>query len=361
MNNTNCRVVRPPLVGAIVLGIGAAASGQASAQTTIGTEQQAAREESQSRSVQDIYREEHALFSDRLTVEPGITYTYSDRDSLALRGFLALDAIFLGELNLDNVESHITTFEVNTRYGFTDRLEASINVPFVYRTTELESIGGDLSTERNTSASVSDSGLGDITASLSYRLLPETMERPDVVVSLGVRAPTGKDPYGIDLNQDPDNTNLYVPEELPTGNGVWGVTAGVSVLKSVDPAIVFANLGYTYNIEDEVDDISSGSAEQKAKVDLGDSITAGFGTAFALNERLSLALSYSHEYIRETEITPEGGSSTKVVGSSANIGVFNIGGTYALSDSTSVVTNLGIGMTEDASDILLTFRMPFQL
>ncbi|ALM54522.1 hypothetical protein AR456_04540 [Halomonas huangheensis] len=348
-------------MGAVVLGFGVTASGQVLAQTTIGTEQQAAREESQSRSVQDIYREEHALFSDRLTVEPGITYTYSDRDSLALRGFLALDAIFLGELNLDNVESHITTMEVNTRYGFTDRLEASINVPFVYRTTELESIGGDLSTEQNTSASVSDSGLGDITANLSYRLLPETYERPDVVVSLGVRAPTGKDPYGIDLNQDPDNTNLYVPEELPTGNGVWGITAGVSVLKTVDPAIVFANLGYTYNIEDEFDDISGGEGNQRAKVDLGDSISAGFGTAFALNERLSLALSYSHEHIRETRITPDGGSSTKVVGSGANIGVFNIGGTYALSDSTSVVTNLGIGMTEDASDILLTFRMPFQL
>tara|TARA_B100000929_G_scaffold272462_1_gene244011 strand:- start:397 stop:1587 length:1191 start_codon:yes stop_codon:yes gene_type:complete len=354
INRTLC----PPLAGLLLAG----AAAPALAQQTVGAEQQEALESQEaSRSVQDIFREEHALFSDRLTIEPGITYTYSDRDSLALRGFLALDAIFLGELNLDNVETHITTLDINTRYGLTDRLEASINVPFVYRTTTIQSIGGEFSTERNVEDDVDEAGLGDISASLSYRLLPETVERPDVVVSLGVRAPTGKDPYGIEIEQSDTAGNLSVPKELPTGNGVWGVTAGVSVLKTLDPAIVFANLGYTYNIEEDFDDISAGEGDQRADVDLGDSISAGFGTAFALNERLSLALSYSHEYIRKTEITPEGGNETEVIGSDATIGVFNIGGTYAMTDSTSVVTNLGIGMTDDASDISLTFRMPFQL
>ena len=358
MNIVINRTLCPPLAGLLLAG----AATPVFAQQTVGAEQQQALESQEaSRSVQDIFREEHALFSDRLTIEPGITYTYSDRDSLALRGFLALDAIFLGELNLDNVETHITTLDINTRYGLTDRLEASINVPFVYRTTTIQSIGGEFSTERNVEDDVDEAGLGDISASLSYRLLPETVERPDVVVSLGVRAPTGKDPYGIGLEQSDTAGNLSVPEELPTGNGVWGVTAGVSVLKTLDPAIVFANLGYTYNIEEDFDDISAGDGNQRADVDLGDSISAGFGTAFALNERLSLALSYSHEYIRKTEITPEGGRETEVIGSDANIGVFNIGGTYAMTDSTSVVTNLGIGMTDDASDISLTFRMPFQL
>lgn len=42
-------------------------------------------------------------------------------------------------------------------------------------------------------------------------------------------------------------------------------------------------------------------------------------------------------------------------------GVMNLGGTYAMSDSTSLVTSLGVGLTDDASDVSLTFRMPFQL
>lgn len=131
------------------------------------------------------------------------------------------------------------------------------------------------------------------------------------------------------------------------------------MLKTLDPAIVFTNLGYTYNIEESFDDISASEGKQPGKVDLGDSIRAGFGTAFALNERLSLSLSYSHEYIQKSETT-QGGKSNKVVGSDANVGVFNLGGTYALSDRTSVVTSLGLGLTDDASDISLTFRMPFQ-
>ncbi|WP_211248315.1 hypothetical protein [Halomonas halodenitrificans] len=329
------------------------------------------REAKPSQSVENVFREEHALFSDRLTIEPGINYSYSDRSQLALRGFLALDAIFLGQINVDTVKSHITTFDINTRYGLTDRLELGLNIPFVYRSTTYSSTGADTSATKLSERSIDDANLGDISASLSYRLLPETPSRPDVVLNLGVRAPTGTDPYGIktrtdvigtaeDANGEVKNTNLTVPTELPTGNGVWAVTTGASLLKTLDPAIVFANLGYTYNIEESFDDISASSGKSPGDVKLGDTIRAGFGTAFALNERLSLSLSYSHEYIMQSETT-QNGVTSDVIGSDANVGVFSIGGTYALNDSTSVVTSLGIGLTDDASDVSLTFRMPFQL
>lgn len=329
------------------------------AQARIAGNDDVVREARPSQSVENILREEHALFSDRLTIEPGINYSYSDRSQLALRGFLALDAIFLGNINVDNVKNHITTFDLSTRYGLTDRLELGLNVPFVYRSSTYRSTGVD-SGSNLSELTVDKAGLGDISASLSYRLLPETQTRPDVVVNLGVRAPTGTDPYGIATREDPTNTNLTVPKELPTGNGVWAATTGASFLKTLDPAIVFANLGYTYNFKESFDDISASSGNQPGDVELGDSIRAGFGTAFALNERLSLTLSYSHEYIQKSKTT-QYGVTQKVIGSDANVGVFSFGGTYALSDSTSVVTNLGIGLTDDASDISLTFRMPFQL
>ena len=342
----------------------------AMAQVSSGSEE-VVREARPSQSVENVFREEHALFSDRLTIEPGISYSYSDRSQLALRGFLALDAIFLGKINLDTVETHITTFDINTRYGLTDRLEMGLNVPFVYRSTTYSSTGADTSATKLSERTVTGSDLGDISASLSYRLLPETVTRPDVVVNMAVRAPTGRDPYGISTRTDVvgttkddddkvKNTNLTVPTELPTGNGVWGVSLGTSVLKTLDPAIVFANLGYTYNFEKSFDDISASSGKDPGDVKLGDSIRAGFGTAFALNERLSLSLSYSHEYIKQSETT-QNGVTSKLIGTDANVGVFSIGGTYALNDSTSIVTSLGIGLTDDASDISLTFRMPFQL
>jgi hypothetical protein len=320
------------------------------------------REAQPTQSVRDVLREEHTLFSDRLTIEPGITYTYSDRSQLALSGFLVLDAIFLGNISVDTVESHTTTFDLNLRYGLTNRLEMELNLPYVYRSSTYQSIGAGGATDQYIDADVTEHGLGDIRGSLYYRLLPETATRPDVVLNFGVRAPTGKHSYGVGTREiEGSEGNLTVPEELPTGNGVWGVSAGTSVLKTLDPAIVFANVGYTYNFERSFSDISSNESEDPGRIDLGDSIRFGFGTAFALNPRFSLSLSYTHQHAFESKRTFEGQPRETITGSSATSGAFNLGATYAMSDTTSLVTNVGIGMTDDAPDITLTFRMPFQM
>jgi len=66
---------------------------------------------------------------------------------------------------------------------------------------------------------------------------------------------------------------------------VWGATAGVSFIKTVDPAILFTNLGCTYNFEKSFSDISSDPMTiATAKIDLGDQFSLGAGIAFALNE-----------------------------------------------------------------------------
>ncbi|WP_245904607.1 transporter [Billgrantia lactosivorans] len=320
------------------------------------------REAQPSQSVRDVLREEHTLFSDRLTIEPGISYTYSDRSQLALSGFLVLDAIFLGNISVDTVESHTTTFDLNLRYGLTNRLEWELNLPYVYRSSTYQSIGAGGATDRYVEEDITEGGVGDIRSSLYYRVLPESSTRPDVVLNFGVRAPTGKHPYGIGTREiEGSDGNLTVPEELPTGNGVWGVSTGVSVLKTLDPAIVFANLGYTYNFEKKFSDISSDASSDPGRIELGDSIRFGFGTAFALNPRFSLSLSYTHQHAFDSKRTFEGQSKENITGSGATSGAFNLGATYAMSDTTSLVTNVGIGMTDDAPDITLTFRMPFQM
>ena len=52
---------------------------------------------------------------------------------------------------------------------------------------------------------------------------------------------------------------------------------------------------------------------------------------------------------------------TKVVGSDANAATFNFGVTYALDKRTTLVTMLGIGLTPDAPDFSLTFKVPYML
>lgn len=325
------------------------------------------KEAQPSQSVKDIVREEHVLFSRNLTIEPGLTYSYSDRRQLELTGFLALDAIFLGKISVDKIKSHILTMDVSTRYGFTDNLEAELTVPFLYRSSNFQSAGVGGASNVISDFTIDDANIGDVSGSLFYRLKRETLTWPDIVLNVGFRAPTGTEPYGInvvnvsDLGDSDLNTNLNVPVELPTGNGVWGVTAGLSFLKTFDPAIVFANLGYTYNIDGDFDDISANAGNQPGSVSLGDSVYYGFGTAFALNERFSLSLSFAQQFTFESEIQQDGSQEQKVVGSNANVATFNVGATFALSDDMSFVSNVGLGLTPDASDVTVTFRLPFQI
>jgi hypothetical protein len=55
----------------------------------------------------------------------------------------------------------------------------------------------------------------------------------------------------------------------------------------------------------------------------------------------------------------KGAPWTKVIGSDANAATFNLGVTYAMSQHTTLVTMLGVGLTPDAPDYSVTFKIPY--
>lgn len=314
------------------------------------------------RSVENIYDEASGFFGDgRFSLETGLTYSHYDTRQLGLNGLLLLDAIFLGNINVDQINSDNFTLDLTGRYNLGNRWQFDVNVPVVYRESTYESAGAGGSTDQVSSESVnSDPRLGDVSFGVAYKFLDEGPGRPDTVFSLRVKTPTGEDPYGIKLIQSPDNDNLSVPEDLPTGNGVWSITPGISVVKTVDPAVLFANLSYTYNFEESFDDISPAQNQKVGgKVKMGNWFQYGLGTAFALNERMSLSLSYSQLVSQKSKIRPDGGSWQTVASSDANAAYFNIGMTYALSDQLTMVPNLSIGLTPDSPDFSFSLKFPY--
>ncbi|HQR51307.1 MAG TPA: hypothetical protein PKW44_06695 [Methylophilaceae bacterium] len=339
----------------------AAGAARGTAQAAAG-EEKVVREAPAARSAEAILLEQRALFQQTFSIEPGISYSHTDRRDLSLNGFLALDAIFLGNINLDRIKSDTFTADVTARYGPTDRLQFDVNIPYLYRDTNFASGGAAGGAAGVTSDhSVTDNDIGDISAGVYYSLFQESPGNPDTVISLRAKAPTGKDPYGIKLKQDPSNTNLYYPTELPTGNGVWALTAGISFIRSLDPAVVFANLGYTYNIIESFNDISSTPGTQtSAKVDLGNHYTLGAGIAFALNERMSLSMSYSQRITDTVRIKEKGQSWQDVSGSDTNSGALNFGVTYGLTDKLSALTSVAMGVTPDAPDVVVGIRFPYR-
>jgi hypothetical protein len=312
-------------------------------------------------SVADVYQQASGFFgTGAFSLETGLTYTHFNSNQLTLNGFLALDAIFLGNINIDEINSDSYTLDLTGRYN-RGRWQYSMNVPVNYRETTYSSAGAGGSTSTFSEETVTgDPRLGDLTFGVAYKFLDEADGMPDGVFSVDVRAPTGKDPYGIKLVETSGNDNLFAPEDLPTGNGVWGVTTAISLVKTYDPAIVFGNIGYTYNVEDSFDDISANQGVKvPGKVNLGNTINYGLGVAFALNEKMSLAMSFSQLISQKSRIKQDGGDWQSVSNSNYNAAYFNVGMTFAPTANMSIVPNLSIGLTPDAPDFSFSLKFPY--
>jgi len=313
-------------------------------------------------SVSNLYDEASGFFGGgKFSFETGITYARYDTKQLTLNGFLALDSIFLGNINLDRIKADTWTLDLTARYNFDQRWQFDVNVPVVYRDSTFQSGGAGGSGAALSDKSVTrDPTLGDVNVGIAYKFMDESEYAPDAVVSLRVKAPTGKEPYGIKFRQDPGNDSLSYPESLPTGNGVWSITPGISLVKTFDPAVLFGSLSYTYNLEDSFSDISS-TENQKVpgKVKLGDSFQIGAGIAFALNEKMSMSFSVTDLIVRRAKTKADGEDWTTIVGSDANAAYFNVGMTVAATDKLTVVPNLSIGLTDDAPDFTFSLKFPY--
>lgn len=321
------------------------------------------REEAdQSSSAEALYQEASGFFGGGgFSLEPGLSYTYYDTRQLFLNGFLALDSIFLGNLGIDQINAHTWTFDLTGRYNWGGRWQLDANLPFITRSTTYESAGAGGSTTAFSDATVrAGPRLGDVSVGLSYKFIDETPSRPDMVASVRIKAPTGKNPYGIKVEQTSGNTNLSVPDDLPTGNGVWSITPGISLIKTIDPVVLFANASYTFHKTESFSDISpQAGVRVPGKVEQGNYLQLGVGMAFALNQRMSLSMSFSQLISKHSRIKPNGGPWQKVDGSNANAAYFNMGMTYALTDRLTMVPNLSIGLTPDATNFSLSVKFPY--
>ncbi|CAM3818248.1 hypothetical protein D3C81_521930 [compost metagenome] len=331
--------------------------------TTGSSYGQSLKEDSEpAQSVSNLYDEASGFFGGgKFSVETGLTYTHYDTRALVLNGFLALDSIFLGNINLDRIKADNWTLDLTARYNLDQRWQFDINVPVVYRQSTYSSGGAGGAGPVSSDATVRrDPTIGDVNVGIAYKFLDESENWPDAVATLRIKAPTGEEPYGIKLVNDPTNDNLSVPESLPTGNGVWAITPGISLVKTFDPAVLFGSLSYTYNMQDSFSDISpTVNTKVPGDVKLGDSWQIGAGIAFALNEKMSMSFSFSDQFASKSKIKPDGGDWQSVPSSDYNSANFNIGMTLAATDNLTIVPNLSIGLTDDSPDFSFSLKFPY--
>lgn len=117
-------------------------------------------------------------------------------------------------------------------------------------------------------------------------------------------------------------------------------------VKTSDPAIIFAGLGYTWNLERNINDYG--------KVDPGDTFSYNLGCAFALNYQLALSLQLEQAVTTKMRM-----NDRSVPSSFTNVVNFKYGLTWSISKDFSCDMTATHGLTTDAPNFALEVRFPY--
>ncbi len=284
----------------------------------------------------------------RLVLEPALEYSRSSNNRLVFRGAVIAEGIQIGLLEASDTARDTLVASMAARYALTDRLEVEARVPYIYRNDRITTLSQN-STQTTRTFELSGGDIGDIEVSARYQLNEGRNGAPIFVASGRIKSDTGRGPF--DLARDDQG----VATELATGSGFWGVQGGISMLYPSDPVVLFANVSYLHNIARDVD--KTFGSVTIGQVDPGDSISGGFGFGFALNQRFSYSLGYSHAYVMETDTEL---NNTVQTSSALQVGTLQFGMSFRASERLTLSTGVDVGVTEDAPDVRVSLRAPFR-
>ena len=296
----------------------------------------------------------------RLTLEPDLEYARADRNRFVFRGVQVIDAIAIGVFDINESRQDVLTAAAVGRLGLTNRLEINARVPYVYRSDKAVLTPIANPTDGNTQdTSARSGGLGDIDFGLRYQFTDGRNGAPYLIAGVQAIAPTGSNPFTV-----PRNT-LGIAQEAATGAGFWGITPNLTAILPSDPAVLFATLGYTFNLGRDVNSMIGTTLIER--VQPGDAPSASLGIALSLNPRTSISFGYAHTWSMGTKMrfrtTTNGvlGDEIETTSRDLQLGRFLFGVSYRTSPRTTINWNVELGATQDATDLRTTLRIPFTL
>jgi len=314
----------------------------------------------QSAAVQAAYQSQNALFRPGLTFYPQFQYAYTNSQNLVLNGFLAFNAIFLGNINVTRAETDVFEWNPQVFYALNRHFELDVNVPYIFERSTFKSVGANNSTASQSRATVSKWGLGDVSGGFYWQVMEQHKSWPSVIWNTQVSAPTGVSPFGIKLLTAPGNSNLKYPSNLPTGKGVWGVSSGFSIIRELDPVVLFGSGNFYYEFTQHANDVSTVPNQTlPGEVAPGNALSYTLGATTALNERLSLLVELQDIITNSTEIKPKGGNWTSIPDSSGNAAQFIFGATYAVNRNLFPFVQAGIGATQYSPNFQISLWVPY--
>jgi hypothetical protein len=281
-----------------------------------------------------------------VTVEPFIDYARSSVNTFTFQGNNIVAAFLIGQISAARTARDIVSTGATVRAGLPDRFEVDAKVPFVARqdafTNTIPSSGGVTNTNTRNGY-----GLGDIEFAGHYQINNGQGDWPFFVGNLRYKSDTGRSPYEVPYNDD--GTASY----LPTGSGFNAVQPSLTMIYPTDPAVLFANLGYTHSFGKDINKSIAGNAI--GSVEPGDTYSASLGMGIALNDRLSFTLGYAHDHVRPTITQIAGVAQRSDV---LEVGSALTGASFKVNENVSVNVSLAAGVTNDAPDAQVSLRVP---
>jgi hypothetical protein len=297
----------------------------------------------------------------KLVMEPSTQFSYSSSNRIALVGYTVIPALLIGLVDVREVKRNTITAALTARIGVTNRLEAELKVPYVYRSDS--AVSRELFTGTAVERVFDSSGraVGDAEYALRYQLNDGGADSPYFIAGFRFKSRTGRDPFTVvtDCNTrcvGENVTGTGLPLELPTGSGFYSAQPSLTWLFPSDPAVFFGSVSYMHNFKRR--DVSrlvlNGEREFIGEIKPGGVFGFNFGIGLALNDKASFSLGYDHSSIARTlqNGVPVPGSVR------TQLGTLLLGYSYRLSDKRTLNVSVGAGLTRDTPDVSLTVRIP---
>lgn len=278
--------------------------------------------------------------------DTSLSYTQNSSNKVSVVGYTVLPTLIVGRIEVSDADRTTVTVGLTARYGLTNATELEVRLPYVYRNDQIATRPiQDGSNADVVNTTIDGGGMGDVELAIRHQFNFDTA--PYWVGGLRVKSDTGRSPYDVSIDE---GSNSF--SDVPTGSGFWSFEPSISMIYPTDPAVLYANLSYIYNLEDNVT-----VGDTKADVDLGDTISLAGGMGFAVNPDLSFSLGLSHKTIMKSKVNGSSADDAKLL----QLDALTLGVNYAFSPRASINVSAQAGLTEDTPDFQLTIRVPFNL
>ncbi|MEE8057601.1 MAG: hypothetical protein V3T17_07170, partial [Pseudomonadales bacterium] len=202
--------------------------------------------------------------------------------------------------------------------------EGFVSLPYSY--VQLK----DITNGNRQQASIDDLNFG-----IKKSLFKENVDWPDIIGSLSLTAPTGKE------------ASLSDPSEVATGGGQWLLHGGLTFIRSYDPAVLYGTIGAVYAFDEDIQDIQDIGVTGGNPFNMDYQLNYGFGMGFAINQQITFSQQFNGAFIKARHY--EG----IALGDSREPMSLTLALTIRRDSDSYFLPWLSLGLNDDASDVVL--------